>query len=115
MMMYCIKIIVIMISMWNVSSFVGNLHVHKRNRQQIFDGGLSTIFTDFPLTTAAIALTGSFLLLKFSIYAKMQLETVEMIGNIPENQKIVELWANDGKNVFYLPKGVKIEYVSAHN
>jgi hypothetical protein len=38
-------------------------------------------------------------------YWKSQFAVAELIGGIPPNCQVVELDAQDGKNVFYLPKG----------
>ena len=53
----------------------------------------------------AIAVSGGiYLLLQLGSYWKAQFMTASIIGGIPQGQKIVEIDAQDGKNVFYLPK-----------
>lgn len=42
----------------------------------------------------------------FFSYARLQLETAQIIGGIPRNSIVTEFDAQDGKNVFYLPPGV---------
>ena len=44
---------------------------------------------------------------KIALYWRMQFVTAGMVGGIPKNSKVVELDAEDGKNVFYLPSAVE--------
>lgn len=53
---------------------------------------------------------GVYLLLQLAAYWKAQFMTASIIGGIPTGLKIVEIDAQDGKNVFYLPKNS--EYIA---
>lgn len=58
--------------------------------------------------------TGSlFGAIKLSQYFRLQTITASIIGGIPKNYKVVEIDAQDGKNIFYLPDG--IEYTAIMN
>lgn len=60
-------------------------------------------FSIVPVLEGGIALGGSYLLLQLGVYWRMQFVTASMIGGIPRGSSIVELDAQDGKNIFYLP------------
>lgn len=45
-------------------------------------------------------------LFKVSVYSRMQYTTASLLGGMPPNSIVVEMDAIDGKNIFYLPKGV---------
>jgi hypothetical protein len=73
-------------------------------------------FSDFPDTLTFPIATGvpiAIILSKLIGYARVQYTTASMVGVIPKNSKVVEIDAVDGKNIFYLPKGV--EYTAIMN
>ena len=57
-------------------------------------------------TTAILALGGVGAAINFYSYAKLQLETAQIVGGIPKDSVVTEMDAQDGKNVFYLAPGV---------
>lgn len=57
-------------------------------------------------TTAILALGGVSAAINFYSYAKLQLETAQIVGGIPKDSVVTEIDAQDGKNVFYLAPGV---------
>ena len=57
-------------------------------------------------TTAILALGGVGAAINFYSYAKLQLETAQIVGGVPPNSVVTEMDAQDGKNVFYLAPGV---------
>jgi SAM-dependent methyltransferase len=61
-----------------------------------------------PLAPAgAAALGGAALLFKLGVYWRMQFVSAAMVSGIPRGSTVVELDAQDGKNVFYLGEGVQ--------
>lgn len=61
---------------------------------------------DFLTPINALIPLGVLGLVKLTSYWKIQYETAEMLGGIPSKSKVLELDAKDGKNIFYMPKGV---------
>lgn len=63
---------------------------------------------DSGVATSAILAVGALGAgINFLSYAKLQLETAQIVGGIPKNSLVCEMDAQDGKNVFYLPPGVE--------
>jgi SAM-dependent methyltransferase len=63
---------------------------------------------DSTATTSAILALGALGAgVNFFSYAKLQLETAQIVGGIPKNSVVTEMDAQDGKNIFYLPPGVE--------
>jgi len=61
-----------------------------------------------PLAPAGAAALGSAaLLFKLGVYWRMQFVSAAMVSGIPRGSTVVELDAQDGKNVFYLGEGVQ--------
>ena len=50
---------------------------------------------------------------QFSVYWRMQFVAANMFGRIPEGSTIAELDAKDGKNIFYLPRGIDYTAIMA--
>ena len=48
---------------------------------------------------------GIFFVFKFAVYWKMQFVSAGIVTGIPSKSSVVEVDAQDGKNIFYLPKG----------
>ena len=66
---------------------------------------------DFPVSAVLGVLGGSFAVVKAATYWKMQLVTASMISGIPPGSKVVEIDAQDGKNIFYLGKNIEFTAV----
>lgn len=60
---------------------------------------------DISIFTVVPIVSGSILLFKLAVYWKMQFISAGIVSGIPLASRVVELDAQDGKNVFYLPKG----------
>jgi SAM-dependent methyltransferase len=67
----------------------------------------SGLTTASALPLAGLATIAGYSALQVGTYWRMQFVTAGMIGGIPENCKVAELNAKDGKNIFYLPKGIE--------
>lgn len=66
--------------------------------------------SDISATPVAIALGSAFLLFKTFVYWRMQFVSASMVSGIPKGSSVVEIDAQDGKNVFYLPQ--KVDYTA---
>jgi SAM-dependent methyltransferase len=66
----------------------------------------STAFTSTLLPLIGGGMVAATALFKISVYSRMQYTTASLLGGMPPNSVVVEMDAIDGKNIFYLPKGV---------
>lgn len=66
----------------------------------------STTFTSTLLPLIGGGMVAATALFKISVYSRMQYTTASLLGGMPPNSVVVEMDAIDGKNIFYLPKGV---------
>jgi len=57
-------------------------------------------------TSVILGLGGIGAAVNFAAYAKLQVETAQLVGGIPRDSVVTEIDAQDGKNVFYLPPGI---------
>ena len=64
-------------------------------------------------TSVILGLGGIGAAVNFAAYAKLQVETAQLVGGIPRDSVVTEIDAQDGKNVFYLPPGIDYTAVMA--
>eukprot|EP00596_Hydrurales_sp_CCMP1899_P006850 CAMPEP_0119043518 /NCGR_PEP_ID=MMETSP1177-20130426/22906_1 /TAXON_ID=2985 /ORGANISM="Ochromonas sp, Strain CCMP1899" /LENGTH=392 /DNA_ID=CAMNT_0007011773 /DNA_START=152 /DNA_END=1330 /DNA_ORIENTATION=- len=74
----------------------------------LYDSQLAAYLqNDISIFTVVPIVSGSILLFKLAVYWKMQFISAGIVSGVPLASRVVELDAQDGKNVFYLPKGAQ--------
>ncbi len=86
-------------------SFVFSLAFRVLRQKRLTFSQLSLDLTDYPITSSLVGVTGITILLKLGVYWKMQFVTASLISGIQPYSTVVEIDAQDGKQVFYLPQG----------
>ncbi len=78
------------------------LNLIKKNERALKD---LNVLTDFPISSTIAGSVCLFGLTKLIIYWRMQFVIADIVGGIPPSSKVVELDAQDGKQIFYLSTG----------